>query len=142
LSPNVQGGYHSFEVTPDVQNWANGAPDYGWGVIPWPGGSDGWGIDTAESTSETSRPELVVYYTPGSGVVTAAPTLLPPVVSSTQVQVQVKGTIGATYSVWRAASVNGSWTMVGTAMIGSNGIGTVTDNSPLPNAAFYRASNP
>jgi hypothetical protein len=142
LVPNEQGGYHAFEVTADVQNWANSTlPNYGWGILPWPKGSDGWGIDTSESASEASRPQLVIYYTlVNSGP--AQPKLLPLTVSSTQVQVKFSGTIGTTYTVWRTASLGGTWSSIGTAMVGSDGTATFMDNAPLPTAAYYRLSNP
>jgi hypothetical protein len=143
LNPNVQGGFHSFEVTPDVQSWANGTKiNYGWGIVPWPGGSDGWGIDTSEDTDVTNHPQLVVYYTAIGGSAPAQPMLLPLAVTLTQVQVKFSGTIGVTYSVWRAASLNSPWSSLGTAAVGNDGTATYTDLTPLSSSAFYRVSSP
>ncbi|MEI6194060.1 MAG: DNRLRE domain-containing protein, partial [Verrucomicrobiota bacterium] len=36
LNPLVQGTMNTFEVTGDLQTWANGThPNYGWAVLPW-----------------------------------------------------------------------------------------------------------
>jgi len=43
------GAFNSFEVTSDVQAWASGAPNNGWGIIPWPGGGNGWGFAISEA---------------------------------------------------------------------------------------------
>lgn len=62
-TPNVQGGFHSLDVTADVQACVSGTgTNYGWVGLPWPGGTDGWGIATAESTVARNRPQLRVYY--------------------------------------------------------------------------------
>ncbi len=143
----IPGGYHSFEVTADVQNWANGAANNGWGVIPWyisstgAWGADGWGMNSSKDPNVSSHPQLVVYYTVNPGFV-ARPTLMPLVVSATQVSVKFGGTVGATYTVWRSDSVNGTWINVGTAIVGQDGTATFNDAAPLSTAAFYRVSNP
>jgi hypothetical protein len=142
----VPGGYHSFEVTADVQNWANGAPNYGWGVVPWYisstglWGADGWGINSSKDPNISSHPQLVVYYTLTPGFA-ARPTLLPLVVSSAQVQVKFGGTVGITYTVWRTDSLNGTWTNVGTATVDQDGTATFNDATPLSAGAFYRVSH-
>jgi len=141
LNPNVQGGFHAFEVTPDVQNWASGTlPNYGWAIIPWSGGSDGWGIATSEDANVTNHPQLVVYYTATSGTTPSKPVMLPLGISPTQVQVNFSGTPAVIYTVWRAASVAGPWTSLGTAAAGDSGTGSYTDTAPLSTAAYYRVS--
>lgn len=143
LNPNVQGGFHAFEVTPDVQNWVSGAtPNYGWGVVPWPGGSDGWGFATSDDPNVTNHPQLVVYYTLAATSGAAQPRLLPLAVAATQVQVRFNGTSGSTYTIWRAASLSGPWSSLGTATVGDDGTATYIDAMPLTSSAFYRVSNP
>lgn len=138
----VPGGYHSFEVTPDIQNWSDGAAqNYGWGIVPWLNGSDGWGINTSKDPVTNSHPQLVVYYTLPAGYV-LPPTLLPLAVSGTQVVVNFTGTINATYTVWRTDSLADAWTSVGSVTVGPDGTATYTDTAPLPAGAFYRISNP
>ncbi len=64
LTPIVQGGFHSLDVASDVQAWVSGTrTNYGWVGLPWPGGTDGWGMATSESSVERNRPQLRVYYT-------------------------------------------------------------------------------
>jgi len=58
------------------------------------------------------------------------------------VQVKFSGTIGVTYSVWRAASLNSPWSSLGTAAVGNDGTATYTDLTPLSSSAFYRVSSP
>lgn len=138
----VPGGFHSFEVTPDIQNWANGTqPNYGWGIVPYLNGSDGWGINTSKDPNTNSHPQLVVYYTLTSGFA-AQPKIMPLGVSNGQVVINFTGTIGDTYTVWRASALDGTWTSLGTATVGQNGIATYTDATPLPATAFYRVTNP
>lgn len=63
LNPNVQGGFNSFDVTVDVQNWVSGTvANNGWAIIPWVGGTDGWGIQSSESTTPSYRPKLEIFY--------------------------------------------------------------------------------
>ena len=47
----------NIDVTPTVQAWANGAPNYGWGFIPT--GTDGYRIDSSESVNP---PALSIIY--------------------------------------------------------------------------------
>ncbi|HEX3626470.1 MAG TPA: DNRLRE domain-containing protein [Verrucomicrobiae bacterium] len=137
----VPGGYHSFEVTPDVQNWANGtSPNYGWGIIPWLNGSDGWGINTSKDPNTNSHPQLVVYYTLPVGFA-ARPTIMPLTVSESQVQVSFSGTVGTAYTVWRTDRLGGTWTSLGTATVQQNGVATYVDTNPLPGTAFYRVTH-
>jgi len=136
LIPNACGGYMSFETTPDVQDWANGTrPNNGWAVLPWPGGGDGWGISMSESGTVRDRPQLRVFFTPGLYMVT-------PIVSAGSVQVQFTGVAGTSCTVWRASAVTGTYLSIGSTTIGGGGTGSITDNAPLPGAAFYRVSSP
>ncbi|MDB6122915.1 MAG: hypothetical protein JWQ71_1908 [Pedosphaera sp.] len=140
LNPAVQGAFLTFEVTSDVQSWVSGSrTNYGWVIIPWLGGSDGWGFNTAEAAEERTRPQLRVYY---STVTANNITMLPLVWSPSNVQVRFTGTIGNTYSIQRSSAVDGSWVTIGTAVVAPNGTGTFSDNSPLTSKAFYRVSNP
>ena len=134
LTPNVASGSETFDMTADVQLWANGAPNYGWVILPWPYGGDGWGIATAEYSSLDARPKLVIYYT--------AIRMLPPVVGPTSVQVKFAAEVGKTYTVLRAPALGAGWTELGTVAVPEGGIATFTDNAPLPNAAFYRVREP
>jgi VCBS repeat-containing protein len=61
--PNVQGGFHDWDVTQDVQSWVNGdRSNNGWLVQFWDGGTDGWGFQTSEAGVEAQRPQLEVVY--------------------------------------------------------------------------------
>ena len=140
LTPKVQGGFHSLDVASDVQAWVRGTQtNYGWVGLPWPGGTDGWGIATAESTIERNRPQLRVYYTPISSVPIA---LLPPVCSPTRVQLRFTGAPGATCTIRRAADFVGAWSVLGTATVGPDGSAVFNDDSPAGTAAFYRVTWP
>jgi len=142
LDPNVCGGYMSFEVTPDVQAWSSGTrTNYGWAILPWDGGGDGWAVSLSESPTENERPRLRVYYS--TNVSTAVSVTLSTLSrSSSSVQLQFNGTASTTFTVKRAAALDGSWTTLGSAATGTDGKGTFTDNAPLPNAAFYRVFYP
>jgi len=142
LDQNVQGGYNSFEVTSDVQAWANGTrSNYGWAILPWPGGGDGWGFATSEAATERDRPQLRVYFSGVAANVSAA-VLQPLSVGPTRVQVQFTGTPGKTYQILRAATVAGPWTSLGNATVAGNGTGSLVDNALLPDTAFYRVVYP
>jgi hypothetical protein len=136
LNPLVVGGYHSFEMTTDVQAWVSGArPNYGWVGLPWPNGGDGWGIGLSENGTELNRPQLRVFYTPS--VVIRSITLGPGTVT-----LVFSGIVGNTYTILRSATVNGTYSSIGTAVVQSDGSATFTDNSPLPGAAYYKISYP
>jgi hypothetical protein len=142
LIPNVCGGFMSFDVTPDVQAWANGTrANFGWAILPWDNGGDGWGISTSESVEERERPRLRVFYTPGAQV---APSIVmqPPVVSPSSVQINFSGAPTTSYHVLRAPTVTGPWTTNGTVVTAGNGNGVHTDNTVLPAGAFYRVFRP
>ena len=144
LNPLVQGTINTFEVTGDLQIWANGTrPNYGWAVVPWVGGTDGWGWRSSKWSSvvpgfapEQERPRLRVYYT--AAAIALPANIKPLVVSSSLVTVQFTGTASLGYHIWRAASLNGAWTDLGTATPDGNGNGSFNDNAPLSSTAFYR----
>jgi len=137
LSPNVQATMNEFDVTMDVQAWAMGTrPDYGWVILPWLNGGDGWGFGTAEQALAMNRPQLRVYYTPGAMPVAA--TLQLPVVSPTSVQVKFTGKVSSSYTVQRATALTGSWSSLGDVTTDGTGLGTYTDNAPPAGGAFYR----
>jgi hypothetical protein len=141
LNPNVQAAFLSFEMTADVQNWSSGTrTNYGWVVVPWPGGGDGWGFGTAEQALEQNRPRLRVYYTPGA--VPPQIVLLPPTVTPTSVGIRFSGAPNTPHTIQRSGTLTGEFTSIGTASTGLDGTGTFTDTAPLPNSAFYRISNP
>ncbi len=136
----VPGGYHSFEVTPDVQNWANYAlPNYGWGIVPYVNGADGWGINTSKDPNTNSHPQLVVYYTLPAGT-ELAPTGLSITSTNGQYQLNFAGSANGTYTVWRASVLTGPWTSLGTVTANAGGLGTYLDAAPLSAAGFYRVS--
>jgi len=139
-TPDVQAAYNSFDLAPDVQAWTYGSrTNYGWVILPWPSGTDGWGIASSESTAQNDRPRLRVFYTtPGTGDIS----LLAPVRTTGQVQIGFSGIVGTACSVQRASTLGGPWTTLGSVVVGQNGIGTFTDPSPLPSAAFYRVKFP
>ncbi|WP_145302956.1 DNRLRE domain-containing protein [Crateriforma conspicua] len=63
-NPNVQGGFHDWDVTTDVQAWVNGTTDNnGWFINHWESGTDGWGFQSSEASEITERPRLEIYYT-------------------------------------------------------------------------------
>ncbi|MCD0458207.1 choice-of-anchor I family protein [Roseiconus lacunae] len=61
--PNVQAGFHDWDVTADVQAWVSGQRDnFGWLFEPWESGTDGWGFQTSDSAELLYRPQLEVVY--------------------------------------------------------------------------------
>ena len=142
FSALVQSSFNTFDVTTDVRSWSSGAlTNYGWAMLPWPGGSDGWGFNTAEAAVERERPQLRIYYSlPALNV--AAPVLAAPVVSATQVSLTFTGTPGVTYTVQRQAALNGVWTTLGTVTTAPDGSAAFTDTAPLAGAGFYRVVYP
>jgi hypothetical protein len=140
LDPNVQAAYHAFDLTEDVQAWVRGtSANYGWVILPWPNGSDAWGFASAEAVAERERPRLRVCYTiPSAGEIH----LLLPQRTPTQVQVRFASIVGTSCTVQRASTLGGGWTTLGSALVGQDGIGTFTDSTPLPQAAFYRVEFP
>lgn len=53
--------FDNLNVTALVQDWVNGAPNYGFGFIPI--GTDGWRWATSENADTTLRPTLIVNFT-------------------------------------------------------------------------------
>ncbi len=68
LSPNAVASDPPVNVRQSVQNWANGEDNFGWGIIPWDGGGDGWDFASSEAEDIARRPELTVYYVIGEPV--------------------------------------------------------------------------
>jgi hypothetical protein len=139
LNPNVCGGYMSWEVTPDVQTWASGARlNYGWAILPWVNGSDGWAVSMSESANENERPQLRVYYIPG------APSIVINSISRSGANftIQFTGAASTQYTILRSSTVNGTYGSIGTATTQPNGTGSFTDNAPPAAQAFYRISSP
>jgi len=144
LTPTVQGTMNTYEVTGDLQAWANGVrQNYGWAVVPWTGGTDGWGYRSSKWSSvvpgyapEQERPRLRVYYTPGA---LAIPAVIKPLTAGpTAVKVQFTGTAGLSYQIWRTANLSGTWSQIGTATTDNSGNGSFDDAAPLSSTAFYR----
>jgi hypothetical protein len=136
LTPIAVGGYHTFELTPDVQAWFDGSkPNYGWALLPWTNGTDGWSIVTSESGVERNRPQLRVFYTPSLVIrsITRGPT------SAT---IQFTGPAGLVCSVLRSGAVDGPYLSIGTATIQPDGTASFIDNAPPAGMAFYRIRNP
>jgi hypothetical protein len=128
----VQATKHNIEITGDVQAWASGtAANYGWAILPWDEGSNGWAFNSAEATLAGSQPLLRVYYTFNRIV------LQTPIVSPGSVQLPFTAQADGSYYVLRAPDITGPWTTNGTATVVS-GAATYTDNVPLPDRAFYR----
>ena len=139
LNPNVCGGFMSFDLTSDVQAWASGVRNnYGWAVLPWVNGGDGWGVSMAESATERERPRLRVFYTPPLPKVV----LHMPAVSPASVVVGFSGAPNQSYHVLRATTVIGPWTTNGTVSTDGSGTGTHTDSTPPSGGAFYRVFQP
>lgn len=136
----VQGGYLEYELTADVAAWANGAGNYGWVILPWVNGNDGWFFGTAENSNEKYRPQLRVYYTPAAvqqqvriGTVSR---------TATTVTLNFTGAPNTTYSIVRATTVHGTYGSIGQATTDGSGNGTFPDNAAPAGAAFYQISNP
>ncbi len=134
--PPLQPTMHTVNLTADVQAWASGLrQNYGWAILPYTNGNDGWGISSSDIDNPSFRPQLRVFYEPGV-------TLLTPVHNGGNVLIKFTGVIGRTYTVLRSAVPGPTWTSRGTATVGVDGTATLTDNSPLPGAAYYRVSYP
>jgi hypothetical protein len=58
----VDDGPATFDVTAAVQAWVNGAPNFGWALLPL--GSNGWDFSTREGATP---PQLAVTFLPPSG---------------------------------------------------------------------------
>jgi hypothetical protein len=147
--PDVQATINTFEVTSDVQAWVNGSrTNYGWAILPWAGGNNGWGTRSSEWSNfvypdepNRERPRLRVFYTVNDNVV-GSPTIHTVGFSPNQIQVPFRGTASKTYSVMRAPAPSGPWSNIGSATVDSNGNASFMDNSPLPGQGYYRIVYP
>ncbi|MDW8381365.1 MAG: DNRLRE domain-containing protein [Verrucomicrobiota bacterium] len=138
LNPNVCGGYMSFEVTSDVAAWIRGIrPNYGWAILPWEGGSDGWGLSMSEHPVLEERPRLRVYYRAIS-----APELLQITGWSRDgflLILQLEGPAGASVRLQAAPQLAGPWSDVKRITLDENGRRTIPVNMDHSAAQFYRA---
>jgi len=142
LNPDVQGGFLSFDLTADVQSWASGSiANNGWVIIPWPGGGNGWGFYTSENSTERNRPRLRVYYTAATGT-SGEIHLESTFASGGSVQIRLHGDANKSYTVYRAQTIDGAWTIAGTVATGADGNAVFTDPTPPATTAFYRAAFP
>lgn len=64
LTPLAQTWNPATNVTTDVQAWSDGEANYGWAILPWFNGTNGWEFDSSEDTTFADRPKLTVYYIP------------------------------------------------------------------------------
>ena len=132
----VQSGFNSYNVTADVRAWINGSQtNYGWVVIPWLNGSDGWGFNTAEAAIPRERPQLRIYY---SFPPVAAAVLQPLALAGGQKVIRFTGSPAKTYSIQRATSLAGVWATIGTATVAEDGTASYTDSSLSADSVFYR----
>lgn len=135
LNPNVQAGYLQYELTSDVQTWVSGIrPNYGWAILPWVGGTDGWGFGTSKAALASDRPRLRVFYT---AIVITSITRNP-----SNAVIQFKSQPNQLCTILRASTVTGTYSSIGTATTAADGTASFTDNSPPAGAAFYRISFP
>ncbi len=138
-NPNVCSGMNTIDLTADIQLFANGTPNYGWVLMPWPYGGDGWFFYGSDNATVGYRPVLRVYYSLTRPVMRGAVANGAP---PTSVAVTFEAEPGKTYDVMRSPAVAApglSWTKVGVATANVNGFATYTDNSPLANGAYYKA---
>ncbi len=148
LDPDVQGTINTYDVTADVQAWVSGTrTNYGWALLPWPGGSNGWGFRSSEWVNfvypdepNRERPRLRVFYTAGNTI--GAATVHTVSMAVDHINVPFRGTPNTVYSVLRAPSPNGPWSNVGSATVDANGNASFMDNTPLLGQGYYRISYP
>jgi hypothetical protein len=136
LTPIAVGGYHTFELTPDVDAWFKGTrPNYGWVLLPWVNGGDGWSIVTSDSGVERDRPRLRVFFTPSLtiGSIVRGPS---------SVTINVIGPAGLTGNVQRSTQVSSGYSTIGPITIQPDGTASFVDNSPPAGQAFYRIKSP
>jgi len=62
LTPLVLSGPITLDVTTDIRAWANGTANYGWAVLPWANGNNGWAYATSEYNTVSQRPLLTIRY--------------------------------------------------------------------------------
>ena len=148
LNPDVQATINTYDVTADVQAWVNGTrPNYGWALVPWVGGANGWGFRSSEWSNfvypdepNRERPRLRVFYTAGNTV--GAATLRTISMAADHIDVPFRGTPNTTYSVMRGPTPAGPWSNIGTAAVDSSGNAKFTDNTPIVGQGYYRISYP
>jgi len=135
----VQGGYLEYELTADVAAWANGAANYGWVILPWVDGGDGWFFGSANNGTAKNRPQLRVYYTPGT--VTAQVHIGTVTRNGNATTLTFTGAPNTTYNVVRSGVVTGPYGLVSTATTDSNGNGSFNDDLAPAGTAFYQIQN-
>ena len=59
-NPKVAGEPFFFDVSDSVQQWLDGAPNYGWALLPT--GADDYTFQSSEATTQVQRPLLEVSY--------------------------------------------------------------------------------
>jgi hypothetical protein len=136
LNPNVSGGFLTFDLSADVQAWANGAPNYGWVFLPWLYAGDGWGFASSDHSWVMARPQLQVFYTFKAIAVRSL------TVGANSVDLKFAAEIGKTYSILRTDKLGGTWTKIGSAIVEGTGLASYSDTAPLVNGGFYRISDP
>ena len=67
-SSSYVSGAVSLTVTSDVQAWSNGAGNYGWVILPWTNGTDGWAFFSDSYSDASMHEKLSVTYTPPASV--------------------------------------------------------------------------
>ena len=59
----AEAGFNTYDVTSDVQAWVNGTDNFGWSILPYAGGNNGWGFNSSDATDAALRPKLRVFFT-------------------------------------------------------------------------------
>lgn len=137
LNPNVCGGYMSFEVTPDVAAWVRGQlPNYGWAILPWPGGADGWGLSMSEHPVVEERPRLRVYYRAATPITPLQITHWS--ITGNELSLICAGPAGREIVVESAPTLQGPWTEETRLILPSDGTRTGRIHRPDPETRFYR----
>lgn len=68
LTPVVPINRHvEIDVARDLQIWSQGSSNFGWAVLPWTNGTDGWAFSPSEVSNLLLRPRLKVEWIPPSG---------------------------------------------------------------------------
>jgi hypothetical protein len=136
LTPLICGGYHTFELTADVQSWVSGVrANNGWAIFPWDNGGDGWFISSSETATTKDRPQLRVFFTPSLTISSISR-------GPGSVTINVIGPAGLTGSVQRSTQVDSGYSTIGPITIQPDGTASLVDNSPPPGQAFYRIKSP
>jgi hypothetical protein len=55
-----QGSWIELDVTDSLRAMRHGAPNFGWALLPWSGGSNAVIINSSDSSNASTRPQLVV----------------------------------------------------------------------------------